>query len=237
MHDKGEHSKGSLIHDNTSGVLVYRNVYASNRERNALFKGGAQGAMVNNLIFNPGTRATHYNLWAGEWAGKPYQVGRVALVGNVLRHGPDTVPHTPLFTLRGDADVDLFLQDNIATDRSGRTVPPTANLSSDARADPRGGRIRPAGRRARPARFAARGRADQGRGRTTLGPRRHRHPPAARAGRRPRPHHRFGSGERARLPETRTEPPPPSTSASGTCVDMSPKAGWSDIGRLTLPQP
>ena len=35
--EKGEHSKGSLIHDNTSGVLLYRNVHASNRERNALF--------------------------------------------------------------------------------------------------------------------------------------------------------------------------------------------------------
>ncbi len=130
VHEKGEHSKGSLIHDNTSGVLIYRNVYASNRERNALFKGGARGAMVNNLIFNPGTRAAHYNLWAGEWAGKPHQVGRLALVGNVLRHGPDTAPHTPLFTLRGDADVELFLHDNIATDRDGRAVPPTANLSS-----------------------------------------------------------------------------------------------------------
>ena len=130
VHDKGEHSKGSLIHDNTSGVLIYRNVYASNRERNALFKGGATGAMVSNLIFNPGTRAVHYNLHAGEWGDKPYQVGRVALVGNVLRHGPDTVPHTPLFTLRGDADVDLFLHDNIATDRQGRTVPPTGNLST-----------------------------------------------------------------------------------------------------------
>ncbi|MDO9095684.1 MAG: hypothetical protein Q8R98_00970 [Rubrivivax sp.] len=130
VHEKGEHSKGSLIHDNTSGVLLLRNVYASNRERNALFKGGAQGAMVNNLIFNPGTRAVHYNLHAGEWGDKPYQVGRVALVGNVLRHGPDTLPHVPLFTLRGEGEVDLFLHDNIHTDRSGRAVPPTANLST-----------------------------------------------------------------------------------------------------------
>ena len=54
VHEKGEHSKGSLIHDNTSQVLLYGNAYVSNRERNALFKGGARGAMVNNLIFNPG---------------------------------------------------------------------------------------------------------------------------------------------------------------------------------------
>ncbi len=127
VHDKGEHSKGSLIHDNTSGVLLLGNVYISNVERNALFKGGAQGAMVNNIIFNPGRRAAHYNLWAAEWAGQPHQLGRVALVGNVYQQGPDTAPGTPLFHLRGDADVELFLHDNIALDLQGRSLPPTAN--------------------------------------------------------------------------------------------------------------
>ncbi len=125
VHEKGEHSKGSLIHDNTRGILLYRNVYANNRERNALFKGGTQGAMVNNLIFNPGTRAVHYNLWKGEWGANAPVIGHVALVGNVYRMGPDTAPGTPLFSLRGDADVELFLHDNIAVDRKGEAVPPT----------------------------------------------------------------------------------------------------------------
>src|SRR5688500_16079263 len=31
-HPKGEHSKGSLIHDNVTGVLIYRNLYAHNYE-------------------------------------------------------------------------------------------------------------------------------------------------------------------------------------------------------------
>ena len=130
VHEKGEHSKGSLIHDNTSGVLIYRNVYASNMERNALFKGGAQGAMVNNLIFNPGRRAAHYNLWAAEWGGQPHQIGRVSLVGNVYRQGPDTEAGTPLFLLRGDADVELHLHDNLALDRQGGVVAATGNQSS-----------------------------------------------------------------------------------------------------------
>jgi lysophospholipase L1-like esterase len=122
VHEKGEHSKGSLIHDNTSGVLLYGNVYASNRERNALFKGGAQGAMVNNLVFNPGRRAVHYNLWPQEWAGKPWQAGRLSLVGNRLLHGPDTEPGTAFFTLRGAGDLHLHLHDNLATDRAGQPV-------------------------------------------------------------------------------------------------------------------
>ncbi len=122
VHIKGEHSKGSLIHDNTSGILLYGNVYISNRQRNALFKGGAQGAMVNNLIFNPGDRAVHYNLLANEWESQPYQTGRLSLVGNALRHGPSTVPGTPFFTLLGQGDLELHLADNLAQDREGRPV-------------------------------------------------------------------------------------------------------------------
>ena len=127
VHVKGEHSKGSLIHDNTSGVLLYGNVYASNRQRNALFKGGAQGAMVNNLIFNPGDRGVHYNLLANEWAGQPWQVGRLTLVGNAMRHGPSTVPGTAFFTMLGQGDLELHMTDNLAVDAQGRPVPLLGN--------------------------------------------------------------------------------------------------------------
>ncbi len=126
VHAKGEHSKGTLVHDNATGVLLHANLYASNRERNALFKGGVHAAMVNNLIFNPGRRAVHYNLHAGEWAGQPWQTGRIALVGNLLRHGPDTTPGLPLFTLGGQGDVELHLRDNVAVDTLGRPVALTA---------------------------------------------------------------------------------------------------------------
>lgn len=125
VHEKGEHSKGSLIHDNATAILIYGNVYASNRERNALFKGGVQAAMVNNLIYNPGTKAVHYNLVAHEWAGQPYQTGRISLVGNVLRHGPDTLAGTPLFALGGHGDVELFMQGNVALDMAGRALAQT----------------------------------------------------------------------------------------------------------------
>ncbi|HQX94030.1 MAG TPA: hypothetical protein PLJ91_05265, partial [Thermomonas sp.] len=39
-HAKGEHSKGSLIHDNARDILVIGNLYSQNRERNPMFKGG-----------------------------------------------------------------------------------------------------------------------------------------------------------------------------------------------------
>ncbi|MDN3921298.1 pectate lyase family protein [Roseateles violae] len=130
VHEKGEHSKGTLVHDNASGVLLYANVYASNMERNALFKGGVQAAMVNNLIYNPGAKAVHYNLIAHEWEGHPYQTGKLTLVGNVYRQGPDTRRNTPLFALGGQGDVELFLQDNLAVDDAGQPVAQTGVYTS-----------------------------------------------------------------------------------------------------------
>ena len=132
VHEKGEHSKGSLVHDNVTDILLLGNLYASNRERNALFKGGAWGAMVNNLIVNPGHRAVHYNLVAHEWAGQPWQLGRVTLVGNAYRAGPDTVENLPLFTLGGVGDVQLYAADNVAQDRQGRPLPLTGRYTTGA---------------------------------------------------------------------------------------------------------
>ncbi len=132
VHPKGEHSKGTLVHDNASGILLLGNVYASNRERNALFKGGVHAAMVNNLVYNPAARAVHYNLVAHEWDGQPFEAGQLALVGNVLRHGPDTKPGVPLFSLGGAGDVQLHMADNLAVDTEGRPVPLTGRYTTAA---------------------------------------------------------------------------------------------------------
>ncbi len=153
VHGKGEHSKGTLVHDNAAGVLLHGNLYVSNNERNALFKGGVQAAMVNNLIVNPGARAVHYNLVAHEWAGHAPRTGRVALVGNVLRHGNDTRPATPLFSLGGQGDVELHLEDNLAFDSHGQPVPLTGRYTASEAAilPPREAAL-PPGLRALPAR-------------------------------------------------------------------------------------
>jgi pectate lyase len=121
-HSKGEHSKGSLIHDNASGILIVGNLYAHNYERNPLFKGGVRGMVINNLIYNPGARAVHYNLIAEEWRGQQYQVGQMALIGNVLRGGPNTPPRLALFMLGGSGDIELYEDDNIAVDWVGRPL-------------------------------------------------------------------------------------------------------------------
>jgi hypothetical protein len=121
-HSKGEHSKGSLIHDNAADILIVGNLYAHNYERNPLFKGGVRGMVINNLIYNPGARAAHYNLIAEEWRGQPYQTGQMVLLGNVLRAGPSTPDDIALFMLGGSGDVEFYAEDNIAVDRLGRPL-------------------------------------------------------------------------------------------------------------------
>ena len=122
-HPKGEHSKGSLIHDNATGIVFYRNVWAHNVERSPLLKGGVQALMVNNLIYNPGHRAVHYNLMALEWAGQPYVTGELTAVGNVMRGGNDTDEGLPFLMLGGDGDLKYYGRDNHAVDRHGVALP------------------------------------------------------------------------------------------------------------------
>jgi hypothetical protein len=121
-HPKGEHSKGSLIHDNVTQLLIYGNLYAHNYERNPLFKGGVHGTVVNNFIYNPGARAMHYNLQAIEWGEVPFENGRLTAVGNVLRAGPSTSGDLAFLMLGGNGDLDFHGADNIAVDRMGRAL-------------------------------------------------------------------------------------------------------------------
>jgi pectate lyase len=129
-HSKGEHSKGTLVHDNVTDVLIVGNLYAHNVERNPLFKGGARGLVVNNLIYDPGTRAAHYNLISAEWEGHAPEPGRVAFIGNVLRAGPSTATDIAFFMLGGSGDVELHDDDNIMVDRLGRPLLATGRYTT-----------------------------------------------------------------------------------------------------------
>jgi hypothetical protein len=122
-HVKGEHSKGSLIHDNATEVLIVGNLYAHNRERNQLFKGAVEAVSANNLIYDPGTRAMHYALNASEWAGHTWRNGRLALVGNVVKGGASTDLRLPFLIVEGQGDLDLYARDNLATYADGRAMP------------------------------------------------------------------------------------------------------------------
>ena len=117
-HGKGEHSKGTLVHDHVQDILIVGNLYAHNYERNPLFKAGVHGQVVNNLIYNPGVRVAHYNLIAEEWIGHDYERGEMVLRGNVVRAGPST-KELAFFMIGGSGDVDLYTEDNLLVDRIG----------------------------------------------------------------------------------------------------------------------
>ncbi|MCR2833161.1 pectate lyase [Parerythrobacter lacustris] len=122
-HPKGEHSKGSLVHDNAIGIVFDRNVWAHNVERSPLVKGGAQVLMVNNLIYNPQHRAVHYNLMDLEWAGHTPVTGEITAIGNVMRGGNDTNEGLPFLMLGGVGDLAFFGRDNRAVDLHGNPLP------------------------------------------------------------------------------------------------------------------
>jgi pectate lyase len=110
-HAKGEHSKGSLIHDNTTEIAIVGNLYASNMRRNPFFKGASQGIIVNNYIFNPGLAAVHYNLSPQEWEGHEWVTGKMSVVGNVIEFGKDAQNEIPAGHFRGP--VEVYWNDNM----------------------------------------------------------------------------------------------------------------------------
>jgi hypothetical protein len=114
-HSKGEHSKGSLIHDNTHEIFIVGNLYASNMERHPLLKGGGKVVVANNLIVNPGRRALHYSLNPEEWGEHSYVTGQLVAVGNVVRAGPSSVPDLAFLLLSGAGDLELHQTDNVMT--------------------------------------------------------------------------------------------------------------------------
>lgn len=118
-HSKGEHSKGTLIHDNVTDALVADSLYAHNRERNVLFKGGAQGEMRGNVVYNAGKRFAHYNLHAKEWEGHDFVEGDVRVNRNVFLGGPSSDAKAAAFMLGGDGPLALDIRDNLALKADG----------------------------------------------------------------------------------------------------------------------
>jgi hypothetical protein len=85
LNKRGPHSKGLLIGDKASRVAVYRNLFAKNVDRSPLVKGGGTVAVVNNLMYDSGSKK-FIDMVNVDDAG-PIMV---AAVGNVLIRGKDT---------------------------------------------------------------------------------------------------------------------------------------------------
>ncbi|MFZ4764625.1 MAG: right-handed parallel beta-helix repeat-containing protein, partial [Roseimicrobium sp.] len=84
-HEKGEHSKGTLVFDGTKEVAIVRCLYSSNTERNPVFKLDTSGVVVNCVMSNPGQRALHAALPGSEGLDLPK--ARISVVGNLVLFG------------------------------------------------------------------------------------------------------------------------------------------------------
>ena len=197
-HAKGEHSKGTLIHDHVNDILIVGNLYAHNYERNPLFKGGARGQVVNNLIYDPGQRA------------RALQPDRRGMAGpSVFARTGDRARQRDA---RGHLDRGAGVLQRRRFRRS-RCVPATTTSRSTASATRCRSRAATRPRRSASTRakrapalpfgvtllplVAGAGRGHRQRRRAPVGPRRRRPPHPRRHHRRPRPHHRQpGAGRR-----------------------------------------
>lgn len=147
-HSDGMHSRASLIHDNTSDIAVIKNLYAHNNRRSPLFKAGARGVVMNNVIYNPGQLAMHYSTVATEWADALATIGQppdalLSVVGNNLVWGPVNHPvdnPVPMFVtldefagvpeLADSVFLKLFLEDNARFDHTGTLNPLLPELTN-----------------------------------------------------------------------------------------------------------
>src|SRR4051794_11496956 len=117
-HPKGEHSKGTLIHDGVRNVTITGCLYAHNTERNPRLKGSTTATVTNNVMYN----------WANACVGvgsrgnaKVLKPSETTLTGNLAIAGPDT--RTKLFVKELDPGGRVVLRDNVAVDTQGKQLP------------------------------------------------------------------------------------------------------------------
>lgn len=132
-HPKGEHSKGTLVHDGVRDVLIDGCVYAHNQERNPRLKGGASATMRDSVLYNWGSAAVGVGVKGNQ---KMLTPAEVTLVGNVAIPGPDT--RGKVFVKGVDPGGKAIVADNLLFPplrlADDRVVVSTSSLRSDPRA-------------------------------------------------------------------------------------------------------
>ena len=116
-HPKGEHSKGTLVHDGVRNVVIAGCLYAHNRERNPRLKGGTTAIVAENVMYNWGVACVGVGKHGNR---KMLQAAEAVMAGNVAIAGPDT--RTRLFVKSVDPGGRVFLRHNIAVAQNGTPI-------------------------------------------------------------------------------------------------------------------
>ena len=128
----GSSGYGTLMEDNTTQNLLYGNLWAHNPERTPNFGGGAQGAVINNVIYNPGGKFIDYTFLNSKWdsEGGGLRVnGKITAIGNVALDGPDSATYG-FMTIVSNGDLEYYGADNIALRADGTTPIPQTYTST-----------------------------------------------------------------------------------------------------------
>lgn len=107
-HPKGEHSKGTLIHDGVRNVAIIGCVYAHNRERNPRLKGGSSALVLDSLMYNWGSACIGLGARGNRRMLAPAEL---IAVGNTAIPGPDT--RGKVFVKSLDPGARASLRDNL----------------------------------------------------------------------------------------------------------------------------
>jgi hypothetical protein len=107
-HPKGEHSKGTLIHDGVRNVTIEGCLFAHNRERNPRLKGGTSAVVRESLMYNWGSACVGVG---ARGAKKMLAPAEAVLEGNVAIAGPDT--KGKFFVKSVDPGGRVVLRDNV----------------------------------------------------------------------------------------------------------------------------
>lgn len=131
-HPKGEHSKGTLIHDGVRDVVIEGCVYAHNLERNPRLKGGSSAMVRDSVMYNCGSACVGIGARGDEKILTPAEV---TLVGNTVVPGPDS--KGKVFVKGHDPGGKALVRDNLLFSlgvADDRVIVSESPLRSDPRA-------------------------------------------------------------------------------------------------------
>lgn len=115
-HSKGEHSKGTLLHDSVYNISIIGCLYAHNNDRNPRFKGGSRGVVVNCVMYNYG----HSNLRMQKFGNEIDLIpSEASVIGNVCIKGSDADNN---YFAYSSEEAKAYFNDNIAKNRSGQNL-------------------------------------------------------------------------------------------------------------------
>lgn len=113
-HPKGEHSKGTLVHDGVRNVSIEGCLFAHNRERNPRLKGGSSARVIGNVMYNWGSACVGVGARGNQ---KMLQPAEAVLAGNVAIAGPDT--RGKVFVKSVDPGGKVSMRANVIVSASG----------------------------------------------------------------------------------------------------------------------